>query len=191
MNEPVSKCAGACCITGLACWCLLLPTALQALLVGAWLLVTGACCITGLACWCLLHYRPCLLVLGCLLPVLACVILIPYERTRIEVLAAACLLPTALQVRALLVLACVILIPYERTCIEVLAGACLLVLVTGACCITGSCLAGAWLCGTDTLRTNPYRSAYWCLVAVFWFLGINITVSYYAKRCIMLIFNNL
>jgi len=28
--------------------------ALQALLAGAWLLVTGACCITGLACWCLL-----------------------------------------------------------------------------------------------------------------------------------------
>ena len=68
----------------------------------------------------------CLLVLGCLLLVLA-----------------------ALQVRALLVLACVILIPYERTCIEVLAGAWLL--VTGACCITGSCLAGACLCDTDTL----------------------------------------
>ena len=40
-------------------------------------------------------------------------------------LAGAWLLPTALQVRALLVLACVILIPYERTCIEVLAAACL------------------------------------------------------------------
>ena len=120
----------------------------------------------------------------------ACVVLIPYERTRIEVLAAACLCGTdtlrtnpyrsacwcllhyrfvpcwcllagawllacwclvaclllvlaALQVRALLVLACVILIPYERTCIEVLAGAC--------------------LCGTDTLQTNPYRSACSCL----------------------------
>ena len=84
----------------------------------------------------------CLLVLGC-------VILIPYERTCIEVLAGAWLLPTALQVRALLVLGCVILIPYERTRIEVLAGAWLL--VTGACCITGSCLAGAWLCDTDTL----------------------------------------
>ena len=71
----------------------------------------------------------------------------------------------------------------------VLAGAWLL--VTGACCITGSCLGGACLCDTDTLRINLYRSAYWCLVAVFWFLGINITVSYYAKRCIMLIFNNL
>ena len=59
---------------------------------------------------------------------LACVILIPYERTCIEVLAGAWLLPTALQVRALLVLACVILMPYERTCIEVLAG---------VCCITG------------------------------------------------------
>ena len=51
----------------------------------------------------------------------------------------------ALQVRALLVLACVILIPYERTRIEVLAAAC--------------------LCGTDTLRTNPYQSACWCLLA--------------------------
>ena len=76
-------------------------------------------------------------------------VLIPYERTRIEVLAGAwlpvlgclllvlaalqvrallvlgcwCLLLVlaALQVRALLVLACVVLIPYERTCIEVLA----------------------------------------------------------------------
>ena len=79
-------------------------------------------------CWCL--------VAGAWLLVLACVILIPYERTRIEVLTGACywcllLVLTALQVRALLVLACVILITYERTCIEVLAGAC-------------------W-CGTDTL----------------------------------------
>ena len=65
--------------------------------------------------------------------VLACVVLIPYERTRIEVLAGAWLLVlgclllvlAALQVRALLVLACVILIPYERTHIEVLAAACL------------------------------------------------------------------
>ena len=115
-------------------------------------------------------------------------ILIPYKRTCIEVLA-------ALQVRALLVLAGVILIPYERTCIEVLAGACcitglacwcllhyrpcLLVLacvilipyertcievLAGACCITGSCLAGACWCGTDTLRTHLYRSACWCLL---------------------------
>ena len=61
--------------------CIEVLAALQALLAGAWLFVTGACC-------CLLHYRPCLLVLGCLLPVLACVILIPYERTCIEVLAA-------------------------------------------------------------------------------------------------------
>ena len=56
-------------------------------------------------------------MLGCLLLVLAAlrvrallvlvgVVLIPYERTCIEVLA------------------CVVLIPYERTCIEVLAGAC-------------------------------------------------------------------
>ena len=60
------------------------------------------------ACLCLLHYRPCLLVLGCLLLVL-----------------------TALQVRALLVLAGVVLIPYERTCIEVLAGVCC---ITGLAC---------------------------------------------------------
>ena len=58
------------------------------------------------------------------LQLLACVILIPYERTCIEVLAGAWLLVlAALQVRALLVLACVILIPYERTRIEVLTGA--------------------------------------------------------------------
>ena len=77
------------------------------------------------------------------LQLLACVILIPYERTCIEVLACAWLLVlAALRVRALQLLACVILIPYERTCIEVLAC---------ACCITGSCLAGACLCGTDTL----------------------------------------
>ena len=63
----------------------------------------------------------CLLVLACLLLVLA-----------------------ALQVRALLVLGCVVLIPYERTRIEVLAAAC--------------------LCDTDTLRTNLYRSACWCLL---------------------------
>ena len=55
-----------------ACWCLLLPTALQ--VRACWCLV--ACY------WCLLHYRPCLLVL-------ACVVLIPYERTCIEVLAGA------------------------------------------------------------------------------------------------------
>ena len=123
----------------------------------------------------------CFITGSCLL-VLAGVVLIPYERTCIEVLAGAWLLVlgcwclvagaccitgsclagawllvlgclllvlAALQVRALLVLACVILIPYERTRIEVL---------TGACCITGSCLAGACLCDTDTLRTYLYRS---------------------------------
>ena len=87
------------------------------------------------------------------LQLLACVILIPYERTRIEVLAAACLCGTdALRTNlyrsacwcllhyrpCLLVLACVILIPYERTCIEVLAA-------------LQALLAGAWLCDTDTL----------------------------------------
>jgi len=55
--------------------------ALQALLAGAWLLVTGA--------WLL----PTALQVRALL-VLACVILIPYERTCIEVLAAACLCGT-------------------------------------------------------------------------------------------------
>jgi len=156
--------------------CLLLVlAALQALLAGAWLLlipyertcieVLAASCLCGTdtlrtnpyrsACWCLLHYRPCLLVLGCLLPVLACVILIPYERTRIEELACWCLVacywcllhyrPCLLVLGCLLpVLACVILIPYERTCIEV--------------------LAAAFLCGTDTLQTNPYRSACLCLL---------------------------
>ena len=97
----------------------------------------------------------------CALLVLACVILIPYERTCIEVLAGACYwclqLLAALQVGdaccclvacywcLLLVLAalqallaCVVLIPYERTRIEVLAG---------ACCITDL----ACLCDTDTL----------------------------------------
>ena len=54
-------------------------------------MLAAAYYITGLACWCLV----------------ACVVLIPYERTCIEVLA------------------CVVLIPYERTRIEVLAGACL------------------------------------------------------------------
>ena len=107
--------AGVCCITGLACWCLVAAYCITSSCLG------GAClcdtdtlrtnlyrsaCWCLVACyWCLLHYRPCLLVLGCLLPVLACVILIPYERTCIKVLA------------------CVILIPYERTCIEVLTGA--------------------------------------------------------------------
>ena len=80
------------------------------------------------------------------LQLLACVILMPYERTRIEVLAAACLCGTdALRTNlyrsacwcllhyrpCLLVLACMILIPYERTRIEVLAAA---YCITGLAC---------------------------------------------------------
>ena len=53
---------------------------------------------------------------------LAGVVLIPYERTCIEVLACVVLIPY--ERTCIEVLACVVLIPYERTCIEVLAGAC-------------------------------------------------------------------
>ena len=95
--------ACVCCITGLACWCLV--ACYWCLLL---VFVTGVCCITGLACWCLLLVLAALRVRALL--VLVGVVLIPYERTCIEVLA------------------CVVLIPYERTCIEVLAG---------VCCITG------------------------------------------------------
>ena len=95
------------CITGscLACyWCLLLLAALQSLL---------ACY------WCLL--LPTALQVRALL-VLACVILIPYERTCIEVLTGACCCLTALQ--SLLACYWCLLLPY---------------------CITGSCLAAALL----------------------------------------------
>ena len=82
------------------------------------------------------------------------------------------------------VLACVVLIPYERTCIEVPASLQVLVsLVADACCITGSCLAGACWCGTDTLRTNLYRSACCCLL-YYRFLLVGVVLIHYERTCI-------
>ena len=113
------------------------------------------------------------------LQLLACVILIPYERTRIEVLAGACCITGSCLAGACLCDTDTLRTNlYRSACSCLLAGAWLL--VTGACCITGSCLAGACLCGTDTLRTNPYRSA--CLLV----LGCGFLVFGYQYYCKLL-----